>query len=101
MKKKFKLDSEEQAIEDTIEKLVPVSHTERKRIESILEKARKTSSISLRINNHDLAKIKEKAKKNGLPYQTLITHVLHRYVSEEFFDKNEVTKTFRLLRMTS
>jgi len=101
MKTNFKLDSYEQDIENRIETFVPVSNEERKRIESIIEKAGKNISISLRINSFDLEKIKSKAKRNGLPYQTLITTVLHKYVNEDLFDKNEVIKTLKILKTTS
>jgi predicted DNA binding CopG/RHH family protein len=98
MKTKIKLDREEQEIEDNFDKLVPVSKQERERIESIIEKARKNISISLRINSYDLEKIKEKAERGGLPYQTLITNVLHKYINEDLFDKNEVIKTLKILK---
>ena len=98
MKNKFKLDADEQEIENNFEKLVPVSNEERKRIESIIERARKNISISLRINRYDLEKIKEKAEKTGLPYQRLITNVLHKYVNDDYFEKNEVIKTLKVLK---
>ena len=98
MKTKIKLDKEEREIEKSIDKWTPVSGKERDHIYSILEKAKKNISISLRINNYDLGRIKEKAEKNGLPYQTLITNVLHKYVNEEYFEKNEVIKTFKILK---
>ena len=96
MKNKIKLDKYEQAIESKAEKMIPASKNEKKRIYSILEKARKNISISLRMNNYDLEKIKEKADRNGLPYQTLITTILHKYVNEEFYEKNEVVKIMRI-----
>jgi len=98
MKNRFKLDPDEQEIEDNLDTFVPLSKDERSRIESIIDKARKNISISLRINSYDLEKIKEKAEKNGLPYQTLITNVLHKYINEDYFDKNEVIKTFKTLK---
>ena len=101
MIKKIKLDKYEQEIEDNIDKFVPVSKKEKERIESIIEKARKNISISLRINNYDLEKIKKKADKDGLPYQTLITTVLHKYVNDDFYEKNEVMKTFRTLKIAT
>ena len=101
MKQKIKLDKYEQEIESNAEKLVPVSEREKKRIHAILDKARKNISISLRINNYDLEKIKEKADKNGLPYQTLITTVLHKYVNEDLYDKNEVIKTLRVMKFAT
>ncbi len=98
MKTKIKLDADEQRIEDHFDQFISVSKDERARIESIIEKTRKNMSISLRITHYDLDKIKRKAEKNGLPYQTLITNVLHKYVNEEFYDKQEVLKTFKLLK---
>ncbi len=98
MKPKIKLDAFEKSIENQIGKFVPVSEKEKNRIYSIIDKAKKNISISLRINNYDLGKIKEKADKNGLPYQTLITTVLHKYINEEYFEKNEVIKTLRVLK---
>ncbi len=101
MIKKIKLDKYEQEIEDNFDRLVPVSKKEKKRIDSIIEKARKNISISLRINNYDLEKIKIKADKDGLPYQTLITTVLHKYVNDDYFEKNEVIKTLRTLKIAT
>lgn len=96
--KKITLDPEEFEIESNVESFVPVSGKERNRIEALFDKARKNTSISLRINPKDLIKIKEKADENGLPYQTLITNVLHRYVNDEFYDKKEVIKTLKVLK---
>ena len=101
MIKKIKLDKYEQEIEDNIDKLVPVSKKEKTRIDAIIEKARKNISISLRINNYDLEKIKKKADKDGLPYQTLITTVLHKYINDDLYEKNEVLKTLRTLKITT
>lgn len=37
--------------------------------------------INIRINNQDLAKVKSKAKFNNIPYQTLISSIVHKYAS--------------------
>src|SRR3989338_5732716 len=37
--------------------------------------------INIRINNQDLAKVKSKAKHNNIPYQTLISSIVHKYAS--------------------
>lgn len=99
MKARVKLDKYEREIEKNAGKMVPVTAEEKRKILSILEKARKNISISLRINSYDLEKIKERAGKNGLPYQTLITIVLHKYVNEELYDKDEVMKTLRIMKI--
>jgi len=53
----------------------------------------------LRINEDDLARLKEKAGKNGLPYQTMINVVVHKYVSDGFLDKEEVDKFLQLRKV--
>jgi len=98
MKKNNKLDAFEREIENSADKLVSVSDKEKHHIYSLIEKAKKNTSISLRINNYDLDKIKGKADKNGLHYQTLITTILHKYINEEYFEKNEVLKTLKIFR---
>jgi predicted DNA binding CopG/RHH family protein len=44
-----------------------------------LEKMRKSESISIRLTPTDLSRIKAKAIEEGLPYQTLITSIIHKY----------------------
>jgi predicted DNA binding CopG/RHH family protein len=41
----------------------------------------KRRRISISIPERDLAKLKAKAVEEGLPYQTLINSILHKYVS--------------------
>jgi predicted DNA binding CopG/RHH family protein len=41
---------------------------------------RKNKSITIRLAERDLLKIKSKAAEEGLPYQTLITSVIHKYI---------------------
>jgi len=41
----------------------------------------KRTSINLRLPDKDLEAIKLKALEEGLPYQTLIVSVLHKYVN--------------------
>lgn len=44
--------------------------------------------ISLRIDGADLAEIRTEAHRLGLPYQTLVSSVLHRYVTGELIDRS-------------
>lgn len=39
----------------------------------------KTKNINIRLSNKDLQKIKAKAMEKGMPYQTLISSLLHQY----------------------
>lgn len=68
-----------------------------KEIENIFTQARKNKSIRLRISDFDLEKLKEKADSEGVPYQTLTSSVLHKYVTNQFVEKDQVLKTFKLL----
>ena len=95
--KSNKLLEEEKAIENEIDDLKPVSGIKRKKIENIVTQAKKSRSISLRISNYDLEKLKEKAEKEGVPYQTLITSILHKYVTNQLFEKDQILNSIKLL----
>lgn len=41
---------------------------------------RKDARINIRITNRDLKNLQRKACEEGIPYQTLIASVLHKYV---------------------
>ena len=47
----------------------------------------KNKRINIRISERDLNRIKLKAIEEGIPYQTLISSVLHKYVSGRFLEK--------------
>lgn len=49
-----------------------------------------TKGISLRIRDADLAGFKARAEKAGLPYQTLINSVLHRYLTGELVPRESL-----------
>jgi len=84
---KFKLTTEEQRIEDEIELYEPVSNDRKKYINTLLkEEKSKTKPISIRLSEVDLLKIKEKASIEGIKYQTLISSVLHKYVTNRLIE---------------
>ncbi len=89
MKTKYKLDKEEQWNEDHADEFVPVTGAEKKRFDRALAMMRKKKAVTLRINVNDLGKIKEKAEREGLPYQTLISSVLHKYADNRLSEKDE------------
>ncbi|MBW2201691.1 MAG: antitoxin [Deltaproteobacteria bacterium] len=92
------LSNEERAIENSIDSLVAVSGDKRNRVESIIKRAKKNKAISLRIAEYDLEKLKEKAQNDGIPYQTLISMVLHKYITNQLVEKSEVLKSIQLLQ---
>ncbi len=48
---------------------------------SVVQKITKRKPVNLRILESDLAKLKSQALQQGIPYQTLIGSILHRYVN--------------------
>ncbi len=42
----------------------------------------KTKNINIRLSEKDLQKLKRKAMEEGLPYQTLIASVLHKFSAQ-------------------
>ena len=98
MKNQVELTEEEKQIENEMGQYKSVSEEKKRKIEKIIDQTKKNKAISLRINNYDLEKIKEKAKREGVPYQTLITNILHKYISDQLYDKDQVFKTIKLLK---
>ena len=89
---KNKLDSNKQIVENEAESYRKVSGQTKKKIESILAKSSKKKVITLRLNDDDLIQIKTIAAGEGIPYQTLISSVLHKYINNRFVDRNEALK---------
>lgn len=50
-------------------------------VEAARNTLQKDRRINIRISKRDLVSLKRKANRFGMPYQTLISSVLHRYVS--------------------
>lgn len=81
MKKKIKLDAYERDIEKNFGKGKRPKNE--KELKEMLVQAAKNhiaqrQSITIRLQQSDLASIKQKAAKMGVPYQTYINIVIHR-----------------------
>ena len=44
--------------------------------------AKKRKRISISVPERDLMKLKKRAEEEGMPYQTLINSILHKYVTQ-------------------
>src|SRR5258706_12574941 len=44
---------------------------------------KKNKNINIRMTEDDIQKLKEKAMKVGIPYQTIAASILHRYANDE------------------
>jgi len=53
---------------------------------------RKDNRINIRITTRDLQEIQKKAIEDGLPYQTLISSILHKYINGRFKEEKIVRK---------
>jgi predicted DNA binding CopG/RHH family protein len=92
-----KLDHYEKEIERQGSEYIPVSGRKRQRIESILERSKKTKNINIRINEFDLENLRKRSEEEGIPYQTLITSVLHKYVTDQLVEEKNILKSLKLI----
>ena len=84
--KKLMLDQEEKAILESFEKgefkSVKSKDAEMARLRQYARNTlQKNKRINIRLSERDLLGIQTKAAEEGLPYQTLISSILHKYVS--------------------
>ena len=94
---KSKLDKLERGIERSAESYKPVSKRERLEIEGVLEKIRKTRNVNIRISETVLEELKKRSQEEGIPYQTLISSVLHKFVTNRLIDEKAIRKSIELL----
>jgi predicted DNA binding CopG/RHH family protein len=87
------LDKEEKDLIDSIEKEDWRSIADlQKEIERSKEIAKATvvkdQRMNIRIAKKDLDALKVKAMEEGIPYQTLVSSVIHKYLSGSLIEKN-------------
>ena len=90
----MKYDKEEKDILAALEKgKVKLATPSKKEIESIKAAAKNTlkkdKRITIRLYEHDFIGIQKKAMEMGIPYQTLISGIIHRYVEGNIKIKTE------------
>ena len=71
---------------------IKLSTPSRKEIQEIRKRAvntfRKERRVTVRLYDHDLKGIQKKAMEKGMPYQTLISGMIHQYVEGTLVEKN-------------
>ncbi len=95
-----KLDKYEKEIEANISSYKTVASSKKALIEGIIDKANEKKSISLRLKTNDLELLKRRADTEGLPYQTLLSSIVHKFVSDQFVDKRSILKSIEILKAT-
>ncbi|HOW81293.1 MAG TPA: CopG family antitoxin [Spirochaetota bacterium] len=90
--KKIKLDSEEAELIEAFDrgelKTVRNAKSEiKKHVEYAKATTRKDKRVNIRISQKDLETIQRKAMEEGIPYQTLISSLLHKYINGRLVEK--------------
>lgn len=86
MKKKPVLDKDEETLIADYERgaFRPVKNqgmARKEAMEAARRYMRKDARINIRLSTADLEMLKQRAAEEGLPYQSLIASILHKYVS--------------------
>jgi predicted DNA binding CopG/RHH family protein len=89
---KIRLDNEELDILESVEagEWLPVDDLEaRKKEYQKIARAtfRKDSRVNIRLPKRDVTAIKVKAMEEGIPYQTMMASILHKYVTGRLVEK--------------
>ncbi|HSX02632.1 MAG TPA: hypothetical protein VLI05_04965 [Candidatus Saccharimonadia bacterium] len=82
----YELDKEEQAELDEIESgemqsIPDLQEAKQEAVRAAKNSLNKTLNINIRLSERDVYKLKAKAAKEGLPYQTLAASILHKTAS--------------------
>ena len=86
----IELDAEEQEYEDAFDGFVPAPESEREALIVAAKAGRRP--LSVRIESADIAALKRLAAREGMPYQTLLGSIVHKYVTGNLVDVNEARK---------
>ena len=94
---KQKLTPEEKAILNVFEsgksRSIPNVAAEKKRLQNIAKAhGLKNRRVSLRMSEWDFTRIQEEALKEGLPYQSLLSSIIHKYLTGQFHDSRKSSK---------
>jgi len=87
---KEKLSQEEKTLLDAVESgeyESTLTKSRRKELEAAANLTfKKDKRINIRISNRDLVAIQSKATEEGIPYQTLVSSIIHKYISGSLQD---------------
>jgi predicted DNA binding CopG/RHH family protein len=93
---KTKLSKEEKEILESFEKgeWVPVadfSIRKKELMEYARNTLRKDKRLNIRISERDLVELQRKAVKEGLPYQTYVSSIIHKFVNGTLVESEKMT----------
>ncbi|MFH1223868.1 MAG: hypothetical protein V1647_05965 [Pseudomonadota bacterium] len=102
-KKTLKLGKEEKAllkaIEDSAKSWSSVSNGEKKKhikyANATITRGRKDKFLNIRISSEELNALRARAEVEGIPYQTMVSSVIHKYIIGILIDVNVIKPFFR------
>ncbi len=87
---KVKLSKEEKDLLDSVESgeyESTLTEARKKELEATATNTfRKDKRINIRISNRDLIAVQSRASEEGIPYQTLVSSIIHKYISGSLRD---------------
>jgi len=91
---KTKLTKEEKEILDSFEKdeWVPVTNLTKRKKELMAyarNTLRKDKRLNIRISERDLLELQKRAVNEGLPYQTYVSSIIHKFINGNLFEERK------------
>ena len=91
------LDDEEQLYEKHFDEYIPGTANDRDNLiqaarNTITEIENKTERMNIRVTKSDMLALRDAARNEGLPYQSLVTSILHKYTTGKLIDIDEARK---------
>ena len=87
---KIKLSKDEKALLEAVEAgeyESVLTEARKKELEAIASNTfKKDKRINIRISNRDLTAIQSRASEEGIPYQTFVSSIIHKYISGSLQD---------------
>ena len=80
---KTRLNKEEREIEQALVsgEYRPIPQKEFTRIAQAIRRKKKDAVLNIRVCSEDLKRLRQKSKSLGIPYQTFISEILHRFAA--------------------
>ncbi len=92
-----KLDKRERAIEQSAHSYRSISNKDLRKLGQTIQRLRKTRNVNIRISEAVLESLKKRSLEEGIPYQTLISSILHKFVTDRLVDGKTIRRSIQLV----
>lgn len=107
-KRQFVLTEEEKELEKSIaagewseSKLATNKKFYESAAKNTLTENKKEARVNIRMTAHELALVKSAAEQEGIPYQTLMSSILHKYLTGQFVDRKVIEEIKAVFEKTA